>query len=160
MCADLLNGDGADPRAPVSALPLSQTNVHGSTPFHSRFQRVKPSAISHRQKSNSVVRPRTGRVDIFPRDFGSPKGELIFKLLRARPVLGAFFFGELIFKLLRARARYSFLFCLSKGPSGLNRHWDLCEKFDFCARANLPLLHVTYTCTLDLPRIVGLKVLR
>ena len=49
---------------------------------------------------------------------------------------------------------------LSKGPSGLNRHWDLCEKFDFCARANLPLLHVTYTCTLDLPRIVGLKVLR
>ena len=29
-------------------------------------------AISHRQKSNSVVRPCTGRVDIFPRDFGSP----------------------------------------------------------------------------------------
>ena len=26
-------------------------------------------AISHRQKSNSVVGPRTGRVDIFPRDF-------------------------------------------------------------------------------------------
>lgn len=55
---------------------------------------------------------------------------------------------------------FSLLSNLSKGPSGLNRHWDLCEKFDFCARANLPLLHVTYTCTLDLPRIVGLKVLR
>ena len=76
MCADLLNGDGADPRAPVSALPLSgsQTNVHGSTP--SRFQRVKPSAISHGQKSNSVVRPRTGRVDIFPRDLGSQNSYL------------------------------------------------------------------------------------
>ena len=63
----------------------------------------KRTAISHGQKSNSVVGPRTGRVGIFPRDFGSPKGELIFELLRARPVLGAFFFGELLFKLLRAR---------------------------------------------------------
>ena len=59
--------------------------------------------MSHQQKCNYVVGPRTGRVDIFPRDFGSPKGELIFKLLRARPVLGAFFFGELISELLRAR---------------------------------------------------------
>ena len=48
--------------------------VHGSTP--SRFQRVKPSAISHGQKSNSVVGPRTGRVDIFPRDLGSQNSYL------------------------------------------------------------------------------------
>ena len=33
-------------------------------------------AISHRQKSNSVVGPRTGRVDIFPRDLGSPNSDL------------------------------------------------------------------------------------
>ena len=42
-------------------------------------------------------------MDIFPRDFGSPIVLLIFKLLRARPVLGAFCFVLLIFKLLRAR---------------------------------------------------------
>ena len=33
-------------------------------------------AISHRQKSNSVVGPRTGRVDIFPRDLGSQNSYL------------------------------------------------------------------------------------
>ena len=61
-------------------------------------QRLHTPPLFHigMQKSNSVVRPRTGEGGHFPRVFctsnGSQVGELKFFDLRARPVLGAFCF--------------------------------------------------------------------